>query len=34
MAIELTDHERAEAVHSLKKYFTSEIGEDIGELRN
>jgi uncharacterized protein (DUF2164 family) len=32
MAIQLTDQEREEAVHSLKKYFT-QIGEDLGDLQ-
>jgi uncharacterized protein (DUF2164 family) len=33
MALELTAQECEEAVHSLKKYFSSELGEEIGDLR-
>jgi uncharacterized protein (DUF2164 family) len=33
MAIELTAQESDEAVHSIKKYFSSELGEDMGDLR-
>jgi uncharacterized protein (DUF2164 family) len=33
MAIELTAQESTEAIHSLKKYFASEMDEDLGDLR-
>lgn len=33
MAIELTAQESDDAIHSLKKYFSSEMGEEIGDLR-
>jgi uncharacterized protein (DUF2164 family) len=33
MAIELTPQESAEAIHSLKKYFASEMDEELTELR-
>ncbi len=33
MAIELTAQETAEAIHSLKKYFAVEAGEEMGDLR-
>lgn len=33
MAIELTAPQRDEAMYSLKKYFASEMGEEVGDLR-
>ena len=33
MAIELTDQEREEATHSLKKFFADEMDENLGDLR-
>jgi uncharacterized protein (DUF2164 family) len=33
MAIELTPQERDEAMQSLKKYFSSEMNDDLGDLR-
>jgi len=33
MAIELTAQEMADAIQSLKKYFSTEVGEEIGDLR-
>jgi uncharacterized protein (DUF2164 family) len=33
MAIELTQHETDEAIHSLKKYIASDFGEELGDLR-
>jgi uncharacterized protein (DUF2164 family) len=33
MPIELTTHETEEAIHSLKKYFTSELDSDLNDLR-
>jgi uncharacterized protein (DUF2164 family) len=33
MAIELTPQETEQAIHSLKKYFSAEGGEEIGDLR-
>lgn len=33
MAIELTQQERDEATHSLKRYFAEEMDEELSELR-
>ena len=33
MAIELTAQESTEAIHSLKKYFASEMDEELTDLR-
>ncbi len=33
MAIELTAQETGEAMHSLKKYFASEMDEELSDLR-
>jgi len=33
MAMELTPQESKEAIHSLKKYFSTELGEDMGDLQ-
>lgn len=33
MAIELTEQETTEAIHSLRKYFSSEMDEELSELR-
>ena len=33
MAIELTEHENVEAIHSLKKYFSTEMEAELGDLR-
>ena len=33
MAIELTPQETGDAIHSLKKYFADESGEEMGDLR-
>jgi len=33
MPVALTPQESEEAVHSIKKYFSSEFEEDIGDLR-
>jgi uncharacterized protein (DUF2164 family) len=33
MAIELTPQESSQAIQSLKTYFASDMGEDIGDLR-
>ena len=33
MAIELTTHDSEEAIHSLKKYFSSEMDEELSDLR-
>ena len=33
MAIELTKEESAEAIHSLKQYFTSEMDDELSDLR-
>jgi len=33
MAMELTPQEREEAMHSLKKYFSSEMEQDLSDLR-